>query len=1068
MDQSLTMTTTATRTANDPPARLLPEEGQLVRVRSRIWTVGEVKGDDLGGVRGEVREAGHHLVTLSSMEEDALGEETQVLWELEPGVEIFDRMGLPAADGLDDPATLHALLNASIWSVASNADVRHVQSPFRSGIEIEDYQLKPLLRAIQMSRANLLIADDVGLGKTIETGLILLEFIVRHRAKRILIACPPGLQQKWQDEMKEKFGLDFHIVDSAAMRQIRRERGIHVNPWDSHPFLITSIHYIKRDRPRRLFMETVPGEHEPFVPRRWDILVLDEAQNCAPASSGRYALDSDCTETIRQIGRHFQHRLFLSATPHNGYEASWTALLEMLDDQRFARGAQPDPKQLEHAMIRRLKTEIPDHEDGTPRFPRRKIHALEVAYPAEEIEIHELLKRFGELRRKNQDGKSGSFAAGFVHKLLKKRLFSSPIAFGKTLDEHVATLKGRKRKKVEVKYDLLRKRLSRVDEEEFADEIERDEATLDALQTAADVQVQITDDEQDLIDRMRTWAEAASRGPDAKAQALIDWLKEHIRPGGVWSDRRVIIFTEYRDTQKWLIERLAQEDLVGGGRLEALYGGMDPKARKSIIDRFQKPPSRTDVRILLATECAGEGIDLQNHCDLMVHYEIPWNPNRLEQRNGRIDRRGQPSEFVHIHHFVAKGYRDAAGSGAERSELAADLEFLMRAAEKIETSRRALGSVGPVIARQVEEAMLGDRLTLDVAKEEQEAAAADRRLPHEKDIADQIRKMAERLEETRDELQLDPRTIEAAVSIGLALAEKDPLRPFEGDDDIEAGEHRLFWMPNFSGSWAVCREGLRDPVFEKIRPITFDHAAAEAIPDVVLVHLNHPLVQKCLRRLRAEIWRDEDRKGMHRITAQVVPSDALEDLGFVVHARMMVVGGGRYRLHEEVLMAGGTRSGGTWRQFPQGEMKTLLESTTGEAVPESSNDLLLAAYDEARSLLETAVRARVKDRQASIERQLGERRDKEIAELELRMTELEASIREQLDAKPEQDLLFKELEPEAKVQLERNRAALEQRLRELPQELEDEKGEFVQRFEDQLARDFPIAVTILVPEGWTP
>ena len=155
-----------------------------------------------------------HLITLSSVEDDALGEELQVIWELEPGARSIDDVDLPEPAGFDDPRRLDAFLDAVRWGAASSADVRALQAPFRSGIEIEDYQLDPLVRAIQMPRVNLLIADDVGLGKTIEAGLVLQELLIRHRARRVLIVCPAALQVQWRDQMRDKFGLEFRIVDS--------------------------------------------------------------------------------------------------------------------------------------------------------------------------------------------------------------------------------------------------------------------------------------------------------------------------------------------------------------------------------------------------------------------------------------------------------------------------------------------------------------------------------------------------------------------------------------------------------------------------------------------------------------------------------------------------------------------------------------------------------------------------------------------------------------------------------------------------------------------------------------
>jgi len=297
----------------------LPEQGQLVQVRSRPWVVNEVKPSTLPAPALKLPVVQlQHLLTLSSVEDDGLGEEVQVIWEIEPGAKLIERVALPEPTGFDAPAQLDAFLDAVRWGAASTADHKNIQAPFRSGIEIEDYQLDPVVRAIQMPRVNLLIADDVGLGKTIEAGMVGLELIIRHRARKLLVVCPSALQIQWRDQMRDKFGLDFRIVDSSLLRELRRRRGIYVNPWAHFPRLITSIDFLKRERPLRLFRETLPAPGEPIYPRKYDLLIVDEAHNCAPSGVGRYATDSLRTQALRELAPHFEHKLFLTATPHNG------------------------------------------------------------------------------------------------------------------------------------------------------------------------------------------------------------------------------------------------------------------------------------------------------------------------------------------------------------------------------------------------------------------------------------------------------------------------------------------------------------------------------------------------------------------------------------------------------------------------------------------------------------------------------------------------------------------------------------------------------------------------------
>ena len=453
----------------------VPEPGQLVEVRQRQFVVQRVAASSIpsdplsqGGATSS-----QHLVALSSVEDDALGEELEVIWEVEPGASICERGHLPdPADGFDEPATLDAFLDAVRWGAISSADLHALQSPFRSGITIEDYHLDPVVRAIGMPRANLLIADDVGLGKTIESGLVAQELILRHRARTILVVCPSSMQIQWRDQMRDKFGLEFRIVDSALMRELRRERGLHVNPWTHFPRLITSIDYLKRERPMRLMREALPGLGEPVFPRTFDLLIVDEAHNAAPSGGGHYATDSDRTRAIRALSPHFEHKLFLSATPHNGYTESFTALLELLDDQRFARGIVPDPAQLNVIMVRRLKREITDWA-GNPRFPERRLEAIEVPYTDEERRAHRLMHYYTTRRGKGAMGPAERFATEFVLKLLKKRLFSSPAAFASTLAKHEQSLaEGRapdKRHAMTPSFGLLRRQVAGLDED-FGDD----------------------------------------------------------------------------------------------------------------------------------------------------------------------------------------------------------------------------------------------------------------------------------------------------------------------------------------------------------------------------------------------------------------------------------------------------------------------------------------------------------------------------------------------------------------------------------------------------------------------
>ncbi|MBB6099404.1 superfamily II DNA or RNA helicase [Deinobacterium chartae] len=1029
--------TEAQRLPNDSAALLtVPEPGQLVDVRRRQWIVSDVQGASIGTGKPQ------HLVTLSSIDEDALGETVQVVWEVEPGAHVIERAGLPHVTGVDDAERLEAFLDAVRWGAATNADRGFLQAPFRSGVSIEDFQLDPLVRAIDMARANLLIADDVGLGKTIEAGLVVQELLVRHRARTVLILCPASLQEKWRTEMLEKFGLEFRIVDTDYVKHLRRERGLHANPWTSHPRLITSIDWAKSGEGLQALRDTLPS-HVTY-PRKFDVLIVDEAHNVAPSASAHYLSESQRTRLVRLIAPHFQHKLFLTATPHDGYTESFTALLELLDDQRFARNVPPDEKRLSQVMIRRLKSELVDAE-GKALYPKRRLEALYVSYTQEERETQQLLERY--IQRRETGAQGEDLAHRFVHQLLRKRLFSSPAAFATTLERHVATLEGRSLKNDrERTFDdrILRKAISRVDED-YADDREAEAAQAEAVEEASRHTRSPTSEERRMLDELREWAQEARSRPDAKAKAILQWIERHLKTDGQWNDQRVILFTEYRTTHQWMHEILASHGLAGE-RVGLIYGGMDPKEREAVKAAFQASPDESPVRILLATDAASEGIDLQNHCHLLIHLEIPYNPNVMEQRNGRIDRHGQRAPEVVIWHPV-----DAEGGHGED---------ILRALRKLEAMRADMGSVNPVIAPQIPDLLEGRRRELDTSAAEERMRRARRFVKAERDLRERVTKLHERLLETRRDFHLDPEHIHRAVRVGLELAGKPPLVPvaLAGAPDGTA-----FRMPELAGSWARCLEGLEHPYNKKIRPITFDHDVAKGRDDVVLVHLNHPLVQMSLRLLRAEVWAHEGSKKLNRVTVRALPDDRLDGPAVAVVSRLVMVGGNHHRLHEELTEAGGYLREGTFRREERvTEVRRWLdEATPVTELSPSLLDSLRARFDRHREDLLRAIDARSRERLRGLASTLDARRTKEVEDILEVLTELQHTLETELHE--ELPLQLPLLTPDEHTQLKRDRAALEARLARIPDEREQEVLAIEARYSNLTERTFPVAVVLLVP-----
>ncbi|GGV24053.1 helicase SNF2 family protein [Actinomadura cremea] len=1020
-----------------------PVHGALVQVRGQRWVVGDV--DDTVGT--------HTVVTLQSVEDGHYGETLSVIWEIEAAARTLPSGTLPdaALGRFDPPERLAAFLDAVRWGAVASAEVRRLQAPFRSGVAIEDYQLEPVARALDAPRVNLLLADDVGLGKTIEAGLVAEELRLRQRAKRILIVCPAGLTTKWRDEMAEKFGLDFTVIDSDRCAEVRRTHGSAANPFEVHPLAIVSLPWLRGAKAQRLLDEVLPADG-PTYPRTFDLLILDEAHHVAPAAPKQvYAIDSQQTKLIRRLAPHFTNRLFLSATPHNGYQESFTALLEIIDDQRFHRGVPPEESAVRETVVRRLKRQIVDADTRNARFKARDAREIAVTYPEDEREIHGLLQRFADARRRRLNQTRGRKAADLVTLLLKKRLFSSPAAFAHTVDVYTRTLQARSGHGLPPEDDWLD---DFFDDTATLDDESLDEAETDALARTRPL-VDGEDDELDLLRRMFEWASAHEAQPDAKAAKLIEYLNETCRPDGEWNDERVIVFTEYRDTKDWLAGLLRQQGL-GGDRVAELDGSVNTLDRERLRLAFQKSPAEHPVRILLATDAASEGIDLQNHCHRLVNYDIPFNPNKLEQRIGRIDRYGQRNA-PEIRHFVGTGWDKAVDS------YEADLEFLSRVAKKVSRMEEDLGSVNAVLADAVQRRLLGARV--DVDAETAKVARKDR-IPADQDVGDQVRRLSDRVETTVRELRITPAGVKRVVDTALDLAHQQPLRP--------TAEPGVFDVPVFTGSWERASAGLLEKLPPDGRaprqlPVTFDQKQAKGRDDLVLAHLGHPLVAMSTRLLRAAA--SNDNIDLSRVAAVVSDDPELETTLVAAFSRYVLVGADGVRLHEEVLHAGGwAPEAGRFRRLENlGRLGDLLDRalTSGTPATPRIQTRLADRFPDLRPGLEAALEWRYKQRRDSLENRLAQRRDAESKRITENIEQFSATLRRQLARGDEEDALFSEAEARSQDEVRQyhnDRRAWEERLQRLTDERDLELRQIAARYARPEPHPFPVAVVFVVPK----
>ena len=620
----------------------VPRPGMLATVRNRRGTVAAV--DPFDGETGRL-----HLVHMEYQDHGTPSDE-RLVWELEPHREILPPRALP--DSQADPmpaADFDALLRAARWTALSpylgldgtgrEEGYQPISSPFHGGVRVEDFQLVPLLKALRMPRVSLLIADDVGLGKTVEAGLILTELLLRRRIRRVLVLTPAALRDQWREELWEKFSLSFEVIDRRATERLRRKLGMDANPWRSFSRIIASYHYLRQPDVLEQFLSACSTpDGSPHLP--WDLLIVDECHNLMPAPFGE---DSQLCRTLRLVAPRFEHRLFLSATPHNGHTRAFTGLLEMLDPVRFSRTSEMGPAmkdRVDDVVIRRLKRDINAGSAGTRFCTRMPPRALPLAVNAAEAELTSAFDAFRTaVHSLVAAGSRGRRRAGtFAVEVLGKRLLSCPASFA---DSWFRTMRGMA--EGEATATDLRVQ-ERVLNQETGDDREAQQRQATAATVVGGWLGNYGDELGEEIERIRRAVEVLGFDPDGPSPAeqeprddarfdeLIALVEELLRDGGRFrDDERLIVFTEYKTTLDYLATRLRRayrED-----RVLTLFGvggpgGMGATERDGVKAAFNDPDAR--VRILVATDAASEGLNLHRTARHLLHYDCPWNPSRLE------------------------------------------------------------------------------------------------------------------------------------------------------------------------------------------------------------------------------------------------------------------------------------------------------------------------------------------------------------------------------------------------------------------------------------------------------
>ena len=873
-----------TSPAPTPQTIAVPRAGMLATVRNRRGVVAAVEPFD--GETGRL-----HLVHLEYKDDRAPTAE-RILWEIEPSRHLDEPNALPNpahSGGAMSAADFDALLRAARWSALSPyldpaggegpPPREPVASPFHGGVCVESYQLVPLLKALRMPRVSLLIADDVGLGKTVEAGLILTELLLRRRIQRVLVLTPASLRRQWQEELWEKFSLRFDVVDRQKTERLRRRLGMDANPWRSFSRIVASYHYLRQPDVLEQFLSACrTPEGSPHLP--WDLLIVDECHNLMPSPFGE---DSELCRMLRLVAPQFEHRLFLSATPHNGHTRSFTGLLEMLDPVRFTRTSEMTTVmrgRVEDVVVRRLKREINarslqarsangEHSkdrDTDPRFcTRHPPTALLLQADPRETAVSTAFDAFRTAVRKLVSAGTGPRrrAAGtFAVEILGKRLLSCPTAFAESWSR---ARQGFSDPDVEAAAETELAAAARAVRQETGDDREAEQRGATAATVVGAWLRNFVEDVGDEIRGIERALDAlgfaledmpiTEQTPvvDARLNALVALIERLLRAGNEFrDDERLIVFTEYKTTLDYVARRLRERypaervlTLFGTGGGIGNSGGMDEAARESVKAAFNDPDS--PVRVLVATDAASEGLNLHRTARYLLHYDCPWNPSRLEQRNGRLDRYGQARD-VTVHHFI--------------SDTDPDLRFLGHVIRKADEIREDLGSANEVFDRAVHRRLIQgedeDAVTTDLdrgidatrgsAVLEVDAAAAD--------AAEEEAREAVSLDAMATEIDLDDRALRDTLEAAMAVPHGRPqLRVAE-----EPGFYRVV-RPDLPGWRDVIDESVRrpapggagggpmprlafspEPFIERLGRLSVFQPRSDAL----LMHLAHPMMQRAI------------------------------------------------------------------------------------------------------------------------------------------------------------------------------------------------------------------------------
>ena len=744
------------------------------------------------------------------------------------------QLPFPAPDVTTDITEQDLLLRAhQLALVHGSAPIVGLQ---RSRAIPTEFQIVPLLMALGRERVRLLIADDVGIGKTVEAGLVLAELLARGLARRVLVVTPWNLCEQWREALAHFFHLEGTVIASHLMPSLERRLLPGQSPWEAHDICIASVDYLKLHGPK-------------VLQYRWDMAIIDEAHVCARPHSGarqsapdmlRHAFARDVAEQVEQL-------LLLTATPHNGFTDSYASLLALLDPKLVLGADETLHINREHArrhVCQRRRKDIEEWygKGSLAPFPTRDAEELVVKpSKAQAVLLDKLREYTDELDEQSDVVPLNAWVAAH----LQKRALSSPHALRRSVDRRLRRLRAARPLEeperddrealIEVTEDLAGEGLS---DEQRSERVDVSVTTLDR------------DREIAYLERIAELAKKVGPAQDRKLRELLELVPR--RADAHLSVRRVIVFTRYKDTLNYVAKALRKLDRVA---VHEIYGELSATQRREVFAAF----AHDERAVLVATDCISEGLNLQHVAAEIVHYELPWNPNRLEQRNGRVDRFGQREKVVGIRTLVfddqldmavletsvrkAERMREEFGFAPPFFASGATIRDLLRRHGR----RRQMALWDEVGSDPGDEA---DRGRLEHVKAESFFGQTDISLGEVSDVLQQSRAVTGSAERVQ-------------VFVGRALAHV-------GAQLREVG----------GGHWTV--DGSPSAIADVLPPeggrLTFDPEIGSDDPDIDVVDLAHPL----LRRL-VDVVRDRSLGpgAPGRVTGRAIPG--IEEACAVLH-----------------------------------------------------------------------------------------------------------------------------------------------------------------------------------------